>query len=512
MDKKHILILFLVSVAVYFNTLFNSFVWDDFTLIKDKNLTPNSLKEMLSIFYWRNIAKEQRGRFRPLRSLMFLLDKTLYGEENPFGWHLTNVLLNSLNVILLAILATELFMNKMVGFVSGLIFAVYPIHVEAVAWMKNRSELLCGIFYFLGLILFVRYLREKSKMLLPLVFISMFLSMLAKEMAMTLPLVMFVITLLLIREKSQQTKGFILSVILFFIVILWYISKEYWWRKEIFSQTNIVLDAYLHTRIVMYTLNKYLSLLFFPFKLNVEHRFDRAILEETSSYFSLIVFILIGLYFIYRKNRNVVFCWLWIIVTLIPVSNIVFLEARPIAEQRLYIVSAGMSFLIGQVYAGFPNKIKEVVVAVILISFAVVTFKYNFVWKDSLTFWQDVVKKNPTHFRANYNLAAEYQKRKDYISAIKYYEVAAKDCDRPEVFYSLGYCYDQIGDYNRSLENYQKCLKLVEQPFPDLYNNMGIVFWKKGEKKKAEELFQLALKIDPEYVPAKKNLEELWKK
>jgi tetratricopeptide (TPR) repeat protein len=443
---------------------------------------------------------------------MFLIDKTIYGEENSYGWHLTNMLLNTLNVILMVMLATELFMDKKIGFISGLIFAVYPVHVEAVAWMKNRSELLCGIFYFLCLLLFINYLKKENKLLIPLIFISMFLSMLAKEMAITLPIVMLIISLLLIQEKIQRRKGIVISIISLLIVSLWYISKEYWWRKEMFAQTNIVLDAYLQARIVTYTLNKYLTLLFFPLRLNAEHKFDLTVLEKPGFYFGLIIFVLLGLFFIYRKDRNAIFCWLWTIVLLLPVSNIVFLEARPIAEQRLYIISAGMSFLAGQVFVSLPKRISEVILVVILTIFALTTFKYNFVWKNSLTFWQDVVKKNPDHFRANYNLGVEYQKRKDYLSAIKYYEVAAKDCDRPEVFYSLGYCYDQIGDYDRSLEYYQRCLKLVDKPFADLYNNMGIVFWKKGQKKKAEELFQAALKIDPEYTPAKKNLEELWKK
>lgn len=513
MNQK-LLFLVIISVAVYINTLFNDFMWDDYTLIiDDKTISEHNFRDFFSYNYWFGKNKEDRGRFRPIRSFTFLLDSAIYGKR-PFGFHMTNLILFTICVVLVYKFANMWF-TPVVSFLSTLFFVVHPVHVETVAWIKNRSDLLCTIFYLGSVVLFIQLIETTKKRTIKF-FISIvmfFLALLSKEMAITLPVVILLITVF--KNKKEYMK---LCIPYFVITILFFLCKEIFWRKEITAQTNIILDTNTHMRIILLTLNKYLTLLLLPFGLSAEHIFDYNIptTEIITKSFSIFLFLILVAVAVVKKWRNVLFCYLLLFILLIPVTNIIFLQARPIAEQRLFMPSIGYClFMVGFVDGIFKIerfRIAKFVLYTILLVLAVMTIKRNFIWKNDLVFWTEAVKMNPKHFRANYNLGVIYQKSGEYEKAIKYYETAAEDSSRPEIYYALGFCYDKLGNVDKSLQNYFMALKLAEKPIPDLYNNIAIGLHKKGLIKEAKEYFLAALKLDPNYEPAKWNLEELYKK
>lgn len=509
MSLKKSVFLAVFSLLLYSNTLFNGFMSDDYALLGDRNLTPAGMAQVFSPSYWEGIPAAARGRFRPVRTLSLLADRALYGQA-PRGYHLTNALLNSAAVVAAGYFGGLVFPAG-TCFYGALVFAAYPVHSEAVAWVKNRSDLLCAVFYFLALIFFVLFARGKglAAALAAAGFCS--LSVLSKETGGTAPLAALAVTVFFFSGEERR-RGFLLSGLLLAFTAGWFVSKEFWWKGELLAAGGAA-DAYTQLRMVLYTTGKYLGLLFFPFRLSAEHGFDLMKGPPVSSLLALAGFLGLGGLAWARKDRELGFSLVWVVILLLPVANIVYLESRPLAEQRLYLPAAGFAWLGALAFHRLRGrKYAGPLAAVLLLGLSSAAFSRNFVWKNDLTFWSDAVRKNPGNYRANYNLAAEYQRRGLFQEAIGHYRTASLDADLPEIYYGLAFCYDKVGEYPLSLENYAMAARLAQKPSPDLYNNMGIVYEKTGNLKKAEALYRMALAADPAYGPAAKNLEGLWKK
>jgi len=172
-----VILLVLVTYAVYQNSLNGSFLWDDkYLVLRDNQIrTLRNIPRFFGLTYWREEAPFPGANFRPLRTTSFAIDYFLW-EDNPFGYHLTNLLFHIFNVLLvyffvhllLSSLSTyqpinlsthspnHLFTYSLVPLLSALLFATHPIHTEAVCWIKNRSELFCTFFFLSSLIFFIK--------------------------------------------------------------------------------------------------------------------------------------------------------------------------------------------------------------------------------------------------------------------------------------------------------------------------------------------------------------------
>lgn len=505
-------ILALFSLLLYSNTVFNGFISDDHALLRDRNLTPASFSEFFSRDYWARIPAEARGRLRPLRSLSLLADKGLYGDSAA-GYHLTNAGLNACAVLAAGSLGAVLFKNPEVGFMGALFFAAHPAKAEAVAWVKNRSDILCSLFYFLALIALMRFGGGGGAPAAAAASLAACLALLSKETALTLPIAGGVVSMFFL-EGDGRRRGLFLCAWLLFLSLSWFFFKELVWAGDISS--SVPVDAYMQLRMVLLSFAKYVSLLFFPIGLSVEHEFSPMGSGLLPASPALFIFLALLLWAWRRKDKEAGFSLLWMLVTLLPVLNFVFLESRPIAEQRLYLPAAGVSWLLAVVFVRTKARRPAYGAFLALLAlFSAATFSRNFVWKDDLSLWKDAVEKNPSNYRANYNLGVQYQGLGLYAEAIRAYSAASADADLPEIYYALAFCYDKVGDYDKAMQNYGLALKLAEKPPPDLFNNMGIVCEKSGDTARAGEYYEKALSVSPDYWPARKNLERLgkrWKK
>ncbi|OGS35154.1 MAG: hypothetical protein A2293_09140 [Elusimicrobia bacterium RIFOXYB2_FULL_49_7] len=527
---KPVIVLATVTVLLFSSTLFHGFLWDDYPLVVENPLVKhNDFSNFLSLDYWKELSPEERGRLRPVRTLSFMLDHAVFGS-NAFGYHLTNVLIHTANVVLIYLIGVTLFKSKGAAFVCALLFAVHPVHVESVAWIKNRSDMLAALCMLVSVYALLRLEGVKKAVIIA---VSLGGAVLSKEIAVMLPFILIGAAYLFMpREKRPIHLAWLTGLIVLIVAFL--IFKEIYWRKEITEGYTIVMDAYVQTRIVFYTLSTYLGLLMAPVALVAERdvNFDLTAIQSFGP--GLFIFLVLGAllaagYYLLQRQRlsdylsnavrNGGFSYLWLFLTLLPIANFVFIESRPIADQRLYIPSIGFCFLAGAVlqlilvyekkYLKAPMVIVETAAVFLLILFGVSTVSYSAAFRNQHALWENILQKNPTHYRANYNMGVEYQKRHDYAQAVSYYEIASRDCDRPEVFYALGFSYDQMGEYERSLQNYSKVTQIADRPVPDVYNNMGIVYEKSGDKKSARVFYAKALEVAPDFVPARKNLERL---
>ena len=193
-----VIVLALVTFILFSNSLNNSFIWDDEKLIV-QNKFIRSLKHIPLLFTvrYKDYHHLAKGQYRPVRTVTFSLDHFLWKTE-PFGYHLTNVLLHVLNVILVYFLLYGLagpesrksarFLS--LPFVTALLFATHPIHTESVNWVKNRSDLLALLFFLVSFLLFIKRTPHTSREKNLNVFfygaslLAFVLSLLSKEMAL----------------------------------------------------------------------------------------------------------------------------------------------------------------------------------------------------------------------------------------------------------------------------------------------------------------------------------------
>ncbi|HVY54587.1 MAG TPA: hypothetical protein VHC46_02430, partial [Thermodesulfobacteriota bacterium] len=183
------LLLFLVSLGVYLPSLRNGFVWDDVETI-ERSYYVYSASSMGAMLIPPEKENKDALYYRPLVYASMVLDKALWGVA-PFGFHLSNVVLNALSTVSLYWFLLLLFGNfrpaerSAAAFAAAMLFALYPMHVESVSWVSGRTDVLCGLFFFLAFMFHI--LSAGSIAWLAPAAAAFSLSLLSKETAVVFP-------------------------------------------------------------------------------------------------------------------------------------------------------------------------------------------------------------------------------------------------------------------------------------------------------------------------------------
>lgn len=222
--RAHALVALLlgVLVAVAYAPVVNlSFLSDDWAVIRLATLRGSEA-------YWPEILKdfytplfEGIPKYRPLYSLSFALDYTLYGID-PLGYHVTNLVLHAISSFFVYLLALEIAperRGRRIALTTSILFALYPVHPEAVTWIAGRVDLICAVFYLPAMLFFLRWLRLGSGAYLVASLVSFALALLAKEMAIALPGLLFLLAIYRSRSFAAAAR----SVVPFAVVLVAYL-------------------------------------------------------------------------------------------------------------------------------------------------------------------------------------------------------------------------------------------------------------------------------------------------
>jgi hypothetical protein len=144
----------LLAVVAYITTPFNFWVGDDYNYI-----VPKGLDRVLAFF---DPTVPTRAFYRPLNWTSWAIDYDLWGKSS-FGWHLSSILFHVITTVVVTLIALRLFKTWGVAIFAGALFAVYPAHTETVSWIGGRADLVCGLFYFPALLLFIDFLEKRDK-------------------------------------------------------------------------------------------------------------------------------------------------------------------------------------------------------------------------------------------------------------------------------------------------------------------------------------------------------------
>lgn len=488
------LLLFLVSFAVYLPSLKSEFVWDDIEVITKNNISYDPSNIIYYVVPTEIETKEARY-YRPVVYVSWVTDSAIW-KMSPLGYHLSNIVFNSISVVLfyffVILLLGELRPggNEAAVFLSALLFAVHPMHVESVSWIAGRTDVFCALFLFLGLIFHIY--SYKHSWLFVLAGLGFLLSVFSKEVAIVFPLL---ITALDLMGGKFFRRGNILKYSFYIVVLLIY----FYLRAKAFSipafNDEIVSEGLTHdvsrlgntssitfyletVKIVLSSYYVYLSKLICPFDFNV---FINKVPREPSVLISSIILLaistLISFISMQRRERVTAFGILWIWITLAPsvLIAIVSISSTPLAERYLYVPSAGYCLLIGYwiVEAGHRVRLKSLawgVGIILIISYILISYQGQVLWKNDLALWRNAASKSPDHPLPHSNYGLALLNAGQYEEAVRELGIALS----PE------------------LKDSPRGLAITA-------NNMALVYLDKGDYRDAEKWFRKALAYDPGY-------------
>ncbi len=488
-------LLFLFAFALYSPSLKYDFVWDDVEVIAKNNY---SYAASTIIYYIiPGVEKNKQERYyRPAVYISMVIDRGIWGIS-PFGFHLSNVIFNSISVVLFYIMILLILkefsarVKEGAAFLSALLFALHPMHVESVSWVAGRTDVLCALFLFLAFISHI--LSYRSAWFLLLTGVSFTISLFSKEVGIVFPILVLVFDLL---NRRLLSRGNILKYAVYLGISLVYLYLRGMafvyipevaqnvvnegMRQAVNSAEHVSKTPYYLglIKILLSSYLIYLNKLILPFSFNafitgVPREFPYLI----SSLVLMTVLSALGFLSIKKKENVTAFGIFWILLTLGPSALVALfsISSSPLAERYLYIPSAGFCLLIGYwvIEAGSRMHLKSIawgfgVLLIILYAFA--AYQRQAVWKDDLSLWRDTSLKSPDHPlpHSNYGLALSNIGEQD--EAVKEFEIALS----PE-----------MNDSPRG--------KAVTA------NNMGLVYIEREDYPKAELWFRKALEYDPGY-------------
>lgn len=497
---KTVISLCLILIAVFtafYPSLNNGFTnWDDGDYVTENKLIRNpSLKTLAGFFTSTYFAN-----YHPLTMLSYTAEYSIFGL-NPRAYHATNLALHLLNSLLVFWLIFLLTKSNFTAFAVAMLFGVHPMHVESVAWVSERKDVLYSSFFLGSLVSYLYYRRDGRTGYYHLAILAFILSLLSKPMAVTLP---FVLLLLDYFSDIRITPGTLKKKIPFFVLAVCFgaftlaVQQEVVRKDSSFTFLNSLLAG-------SYGSLFYIAKTILPVKLSCFYPYP----EKLGLVFQAAPAAALALaalaVFSARYTRVLLFGLLFYLVTLLPVMQFIPIGKAITADRYHYIPSIGLLFLAGKLaFLAYGKKaagVKFLAVLALtgLVSFSVfLTFKRNLVWKDSFTLWNDVLKNYPGNSTAYNNRGTAYLALKEYDkAAADFQEAKRSEPGLSDAYFNLGSAYSAMGETEKTLAEFKAGLAL--RPEAKAYCRLGNIYKQKKEYAEALRNYEKALELDPRH-------------
>lgn len=492
------LLLTVVVAAVFGQVLDHDFInYDDpLFVVQNGNINAGissaSVKWSFVTFYESN--------WIPLTWLSHLLDVQLFGL-NPIGHHLTNLLLHIATTLLLCnfLFCTTGYLWRSIA--VALLFALHPLHVESVAWVAERKDVLSAFFWMATLSGYRYYVEKPNIGRYVLVVVLFILGLLAKQMLISLPVILLLLDfwpllrLSALQEKScrcwpfttQQFVRLVTEKIPLFIVsgiaaIIAYLAQK--------SGGSLQENLDLSTRSVnaLFAYSHYLAKTFWPTKLAVLYPY---ILWKPSL---LIVFLTVGILVMVtgvvwhcRKGKPFLLTgWLWYLASLAPVSGFVHIGFHSVADRYTYLPIIGIFimvvWLLPELLKGYfyKNFLLAILSGVVFIAISVLSWRQLGYWKNSIALFSRTIAVTDNNWIAHNNLGVGFGEQGRVDEAIAQFNEAVRI--NPKFFnayFNLGFAHYNNGDFQRARIAFENAIEL--QPGHSIsYKQLGLTYLKLG--------------------------------
>ncbi len=529
--SKHIIILLVftcLAFGLYWQTLHAPFIFDDHYYIKEN-----------TYIHLHTLSLDQIGRVlegpssnRAISMLSFAINHYFSGLD-PFGFHVTNILIHIINAFLLFLFIKQFLhiANKhwpktidkhhilLIPTCASLLWLCHPLHTQSVSYLSQRMNSLGALFFISSLLCYstgrLRYnqsnlLTRKCILLYILSFTFALCGFFSKQNTATLPF-FIILHEWMFFQKADFT---------------WLKKKSIWLALAIIPA--ICLLAFVDLSDLAYfkdpPLNKwltelrvnahYISLIFFPHPsqrvFDYDLQLSESLFKPITTLLSLIGFIgIIGLIsYALKRNKLIAYCLIWYCANLVIESLYVRFEL--ICEYRTYLPSMLLPVIIFQ----FIKNKKTIILTtgILALIFSTWTYQRNHIWSDDLLFWQDNVQKSPNKSRPLNNLGLTYAQREKHDIAIPLFRKAINlDPQHGSAYYNLGNSFLKTNDIDRAIRSYKIAIKLKPSNF-EAHSNLANAYNVKHNFKEALKHYQIVLKNQPYHKFCHNNISSIYRR
>jgi len=470
--------------SLYGKTMFFDWTYlDDDVLILDRQ---NYLKfsNIKNIFCDTVFAQGGQDKFcRPLLNISFTLDKFIY-NINPFGYHLTNILIHLFNVFFIFFLLSKYY-DKRKTFLIVLLFAVHPSITQAVAWIPGRNDSLLTLFSVISF-LFLHYYIDTKKLYCFLLYVLSFVCvLLIKETAILLP-VFYVFYLYL---KKSAKKEYVYIVISSLSVIILYLIYRYFVLKY---QTFSASFGFLlkNTFYSFPVITKYIANVCCPFRISV-------FVSQVQVYYllsvcSMLILFLFSLLLKVKFNLRILFGISWFFLFLIPPF---VMPSNQFYDHRIYLPLIGIVIVLEEIIKN-TNIGKKQIIPFILAFFVffIIAYFHSDKFKNKEIFWVSAYMDSPNSAVTNSRIADLLTDSGHYDKAIEKYLKAIEIEKHSRYFVNLSVCYIRMGKLDEAENVLLQALSL-RQDNPIIYYNLANIYKYKGDMEKAKKMKYLYIKV-----------------
>jgi tetratricopeptide (TPR) repeat protein len=514
------LALVFVAALPYLQTFRHAFIrFDDGVYVYENTHVQQGLT-------WSNIlwafTTMSAGNWHPLTWLSHMLDGQIFGLDP--GWHhLVNVLLHAGNTLVLFLALHAMTSSVWRSALVAALFALHPLHVESVAWIAERKDVLSTFFGLSALWAYANYVRRPSFSRSAFLLGLFGLSLLSKPMLVTLPFLFFLLDLWPLNRLTFGNKKKQASIIQLLpeklpLFAMSAVSSIVTWKAQhaagaVASLQLWPLSFRLSNAVVAYV--AYLTKTVWPTDLAIIYPFPDQIpiLTTTLAILALLAITITVLAFI-RQRSWLTVGWFWFLGTLVPVIGVVQVGAQSMADRYTYFPLIGIFIMLAWSLpatafapANRPLLITAgAMIALLLTGLTVLTFKEVRLWKNTVTLFNHALVVTKTNYMAHHLLGGALREQGDLAGAKSQFEQALQiRPDYADTHHDLGTVLLQERDFANAEAHFNVALK--SKPLdPMVWNALGMAKAHQGKIDEAVSLYRHALTLNPDYANAYSNL------
>jgi Flp pilus assembly protein TadD len=488
--------------------------------------------------------------WHPITWLSLMLDCQLFGPD-PGWFHLVNVFLHLANTLLLFAVLKKMTSSLWPSAFVAAAFALHPMHVESVAWIAERKDVLSTLFWLLTLAAYVSYVKRPSifRYLISLVLFA--IGLMAKPMLITLPFVLLLldywplerfaapraVKTAAILDRRRILYRIIIEKIPFFVFsavfsIITFLTQQA--VGGIVDIKTILLTDRVGNAFLSYA--AYMGKMFWPQNLAAHYPFN-AVGSITLGQFMLCALLLLVIsIFVIRFGRTKKYLpvgWFWFVGTLIPVIGLVQFTGSSYADRFTYIPYIGLFIMIAwglsELLSKWPQRSPRcppcqrqhvaagrdvaagkialgMAAAIVLTAMGIGASAQVGYWSNSIALFSHAIEVTQNNYRAYYNLGIAYGKLGRHQDAIEAYQQAIRiKPDLAGAHCNLGVTYGKLGRHQDAIEAFKQAIR-INPDYAKVHNNLGAAYLKLGRYQDAVEACKQAIRIKPDYAEAHYSL------
>ena len=505
-----------ITFAVFGQTLGHEFVNYDDPVYVSENPRIHAGLNVQSVAW--AFTHSHSHNWHPLTTISHMLDWQMFGAKAGLH-HLVNVLLHSANAVLLFLLLQQLTSSVWrSAFVAG-VFAIHPLHVESVAWIAERKDVLSGFFFFLTLFAYVAYTRRPNIGRYLMMSILFACGLMSKPMLVTLPAILLLLDYWPLRRMQRTEDGgqrtvwdlIAEKVPLLVLSIGSAVATLIAQRGDIVQIAHLPLSWRATNAVSVYLI--YVWQMIWPARLATiyPHPGPLPILEAIGAA-ALLGLITIALFVLRQRRPYLVTGWLWYLIMLVPVIGLVQVGSQAHADRYTYLSQIGLyiavTWAMVDLARSFPYRraVFTSTGSIVIALFAWRAAIQTSYWHDSERLWNHTFAVTGRNDIAHFNFGKFLLKQRRLDEAIAQFQIpfASNPAD-PDVNFQLGSALMEKGEFDAAARRFETTLK-VQPDNPEAEINLGNVLLNSGKIEAAVEHYRNVLRQQPNSALAHYNL------